>query len=51
MVWAVLLLALGLRHPIVMVPGEQLGRGRKLLALGAALIFALTFIPSPFSVH
>jgi membrane-associated protease RseP (regulator of RpoE activity) len=51
MVWAVILLVLGLRHPVVMLPSEPLDTGRKLLALVAVLIFVLTFVPTPFSVR
>lgn len=51
MVWAVILLFVGLRHPVVMAPSEPLGAGRKLLALVAALVFVLTFVPTPFSIH
>lgn len=49
-VWGVLLLLLGLRHPYLVDPDQELGRGRKLLALVALLMFALTFIPTPFKV-
>ena len=34
-----------------MIPSEPLGRRRKLLALVAALVFLLTFIPTPFTIH
>ena len=51
MVWAVILLLIGLRHPVVTAPSEPLDKGRKLLALVATLIFILTFVPTPFSVH
>lgn len=51
MVWAVILLFIGLRHPVVLAPSEPLDRGRKLLALVAVLVFVLTFIPTPFSVR
>jgi membrane-associated protease RseP (regulator of RpoE activity) len=51
MVWAAILLVLGLRHPVVMRPCAPLDTGRKLLALIAVLIFVLTFIPTPFSVR
>jgi len=51
MVWAAILLVLGLRHPVVMIPSEPLDKGRKLLALVAALVFLLTFIPTPFAVR
>ncbi len=50
-VWAVLLLLLGLRHPVVMVPSQPLDRGRKYLAVVAALVLALCFIPTPFSIR
>jgi membrane-associated protease RseP (regulator of RpoE activity) len=49
MVWGVLLFFLGLRHPVLLDPTETLGRGREILALVAVLIFALTFVPTPFS--
>ena len=51
MVWAVMLLVLGLRHPAVMIPSQPLGRVRKALALVAALIFLLTFVPTPFIIR
>jgi membrane-associated protease RseP (regulator of RpoE activity) len=46
--WAVILFFLGLRHPMVVEPVESLGRPRKILAVAAALILALTFLPAPF---
>jgi membrane-associated protease RseP (regulator of RpoE activity) len=46
--WAVILFFLGLRHPKVIEPLAPLGRKRMVLALLAALILALTFIPAPF---
>jgi membrane-associated protease RseP (regulator of RpoE activity) len=51
MVWAALLLIIGLRHPVVTISSKPLGRGRKLLALVAAVVFLLTFVPTPFTVH
>jgi membrane-associated protease RseP (regulator of RpoE activity) len=51
MVWAAMLLVIGLRHPAVMVPSQPLDNGRKTLALVATLIFLLTFVPTPFSIH
>ena len=51
MVWAAILLLIGLRHPVVTAPSEPLDKGRRLLALVALLIFVLTFVPTPFSVH
>jgi membrane-associated protease RseP (regulator of RpoE activity) len=50
-VWGALLLILGLRHPIVAVPSEPLGSGRKVLALIAALVLILCFVPTPLSIH
>jgi len=51
MVWAVVLLVVGLRHPVIMIPSEPLGKGRRILALVATLIFILTFVPTPFAVR
>ncbi len=51
MVWAVILLVVGLRHPVVMIPSEALGKVRKSLALLAVLLFLLTFIATPFAVR
>lgn len=48
LVWTVILFFLGLRHPTVIDPVEPLGRNRKILALVAALILALCFLPTPF---
>jgi membrane-associated protease RseP (regulator of RpoE activity) len=50
MVWAAILLVIGLRHPVVVVPSDPLDRNRKLLAILAALILVLTFIPTPFAI-
>jgi len=35
----------------VMIPSEPLDKVRKALALVAALIFLLTFVPTPFAVR
>ena len=51
MVWAVILLVVGLRHPRVMIPSQPLNNSRKSLALLAALLFLLTFVPTPFAVR
>jgi membrane-associated protease RseP (regulator of RpoE activity) len=51
MVWAVILLVVGLRHPVVMIPSEALGKVRQTLALLAVLLFLLTFVPTPFAVR
>jgi membrane-associated protease RseP (regulator of RpoE activity) len=51
MLWAAILLVLGLRHPVLIIPSEPLNVERKILALVGAAIFALTFIPTPFFIH
>jgi membrane-associated protease RseP (regulator of RpoE activity) len=48
LVWAVILLVLGLRHPMLIDPDEPLGRKRNVLAVVAALMLVLTFLPTPF---
>jgi membrane-associated protease RseP (regulator of RpoE activity) len=48
--WSLILLFLGLRHPMLIEPEEPLGRKRKILAIVAALMFILTFMPTPFKV-
>ncbi len=49
--WAVILFFLGLRHPRVIEPVSPLGRERQILALVAASILILTFLPTPFKVR
>lgn len=49
-VWAVLLLVLGLRHPPVIYWEDTLDKERKLIGWIAFLIFILTFIPVPFKI-
>jgi len=49
--WAVILFFLGLRHPHLVEPEEPLGRKRKLLAIVAAMILVLTFLPAPFKMQ
>jgi membrane-associated protease RseP (regulator of RpoE activity) len=49
-VWAVLLLVLGLRHPPVIYWEETLDKRRRVTGWIAFLIFILTFIPVPFKV-
>lgn len=50
-VWAGLLLLVGLRHPPLLAPDEPLDRPRKYLALVAAIVFALCFVPTPFAIR
>ncbi|KPK45458.1 MAG: hypothetical protein AMK74_03445 [Nitrospira bacterium SM23_35] len=49
-VWAVLLLVLGLRHPPVIYWENALDGRRKLTGWIAFLIFIITFIPVPFRI-
>lgn len=47
----VMLAILGPRHPRVIYEFEPLGRGRRLLAIAALLIFALCFTPFPIEPY
>jgi membrane-associated protease RseP (regulator of RpoE activity) len=49
--WAVILFFLGIRHPMVIEPVEPLGRKRRILALVAALMLVLTFLPAPLRLQ
>lgn len=46
-VWLILLIILGLKHPRFFFESEPLDRTRKILALVALIIFILSFIPIP----
>jgi membrane-associated protease RseP (regulator of RpoE activity) len=48
LLWSVLLMATGMRHPQVPVE-PTLGPGRKLLAIFAVLMLVLTFTPAPLA--
>lgn len=48
--WCLLVLVMGLVHPPVRDERPSLGRGRTALALLAAAIFALSFMPLPLSI-
>jgi membrane-associated protease RseP (regulator of RpoE activity) len=48
--WAVLLLAIGFRHPPLIDRWEPLDRRRRILAGVALVIFVLCFMPSPFVI-
>jgi membrane-associated protease RseP (regulator of RpoE activity) len=50
MVWCVIILVIGLRHPPVVDEAIQLDMRRRWIALAAAAIFVLTFMPIPISV-
>lgn len=50
LVWAVLLVAIGFRHPPLIDRWEPLGRRRRILSGVALVIFILCFMPAPFVV-
>jgi len=49
-VWAVLLVILGIRHPAIMEPYIQLDRRRTIAGIASLVIFIITFIPVPFTI-
>lgn len=49
--FAILLLFLGMRHPALLDPGQELDASRKWFALVALAIFLLCFTPAPFLVR
>jgi membrane-associated protease RseP (regulator of RpoE activity) len=50
LVWAVLLVAIGFRHPPLIDRWEPLGQTRRILSGVALAIFILCFMPAPFVV-
>lgn len=50
LLWAVLLLAIGFRHPPLLDGWEPLDRTRRVWAFVALVIFFLCFMPAPFAV-
>lgn len=48
LIWALLSVAIGYRHPPVINPEEPLDRKRKYVGWAAIVIFLLTFTPNPF---
>lgn len=46
-VWALIILLLGLKHPRVVDDRERLSPGRRLIGVIVVLIFGLSFIPAP----
>ena len=50
LVWAVLLVAIGFRHPPLVDRWKPLDRTRRILAGVALVIFILSFMPAPFVV-
>ena len=51
LIWGLLLLLLGLNHPPPLEPEVPLDPKRKWLGWAVFVVFALTFIPIPFSFH
>jgi membrane-associated protease RseP (regulator of RpoE activity) len=51
LVWGILLLILGPKHPPILFPDVPLDRTRKAVGMLALIIFILTFIPVPVSVR
>lgn len=49
-VWAILVSMLGIRHPPIIDPGIPIDKRHRLLGLAALVMFAITFIPIPFSL-
>ena len=50
LIWAVLMLILGLRHPPVYYWERPLDPARKYVGAAVLMIFILTFIPAPFKI-
>jgi membrane-associated protease RseP (regulator of RpoE activity) len=50
LVWAVLLVAIGFRHPPLIDRWDPLDRRRRIFAAVAVAIFVLSFMPAPFVV-
>lgn len=51
LVWAVILLVLGTRHPRLLDEEARLGSGRRGVAFASLIIFILCFTPAPFSMR
>jgi len=50
MLWAVILLVLGRRHPPVVRGRPGLGKGRFIVALAAAAVLVVSFMPHPIAI-
>jgi len=46
-VWALVIILLGLKHPRVIDSGERLSATRRLIGAGVGIVFILSFIPAP----
>lgn len=51
LMWAVIMLFLGTRHPRLLNEEIELGSGRKWVAFLSLVIFVLCFTPAPFSIR
>ncbi len=51
LVWSVITLLIGVRHPPLMDEATPLGRGRRWLAVSALLLFVACFMPVPLRVE
>ena len=50
LIWAILLIFLGIRHPPVLLPHIELDRKRRVLGAIAIIVFIITFVPTPFRI-
>jgi membrane-associated protease RseP (regulator of RpoE activity) len=50
LIWALVVLILGLRHPRLYPQGPPLGAGRRALAILALVVLVLSFMPVPLSI-
>ncbi len=50
LIWAILMVILGLRHPPVIYWEMPLDKKRRLTGIAAMIIFIITFIPAPFKI-
>ncbi|MCI0468672.1 MAG: site-2 protease family protein [Nitrospirae bacterium] len=51
LLWAILMLILGIKHPPVIYWEPAIDRKRRLIGLASALIFIITFTPDPFKIQ
>jgi membrane-associated protease RseP (regulator of RpoE activity) len=51
LIWALLLVFIGVRHPPVMFPHISLDERRRKIGYCALAIFVLTFVPAPFTLY
>ncbi len=50
LIWALLLVFIGVRHPPVLLPQISLDNRRRKIGYCALVIFVLTFVPAPFMI-